>query len=87
MEQVQLSDLLNKLENIEKQLVDLKKEVNENEQLLIELLKTNNKQTKHIYEATIKDKSSEQQAKDFLMNVVANIAGNTIATPTLLNIK
>lgn len=82
-----LLEITNQLKNIEDELKNLKIEVNENETLLISLLKLNNKHTEHIYNASIKDKSSEQQLKDFSLNVLANIAGNSIKSPILINLE
>ena len=88
MEQVQsLKLILNELKEIREEYKQLHQELKENQEILIELLKINNKHTKEVYNATIKDKSPEQQAKDFLLNVAANLAGNAVAVPTILNMK
>lgn len=81
------TEIINLLSDIKKQLDLLKDEVNQNEKFLIELLTINNKETNHIYKATIKDKSTEQQAKDFLLNLAANIAGNAVSVPQIINLK
>lgn len=81
------SEIMEMLNNISNDINVLKKEINENESLLLELLKANNDHTKKIYEATVEDKSTSQQLKDFGMNVLANIAGNAISTPTIINLK
>lgn len=79
--------ILEELKEIRKEYNKLHEELKENQELLIQLLKMNNSHTKHIYEATIKDKSAEQQLKDFAMNIAANIAGNAVCVPTLINLK
>lgn len=87
MEQVDYLKILQELSDIREEYKMLHQELKENQKLLIELLSINNKHTKHIYEATVKDKSPEQQAKDFLLNVAANLAGNAVSVPTLINMK
>lgn len=83
----QINDLKNELIEIRKEYNELHAELKRNQELLIELLKTNNNHTKKVYEATVKDKSAEQQTKDFLMNVAANLVGNTIGVPNIINVK
>lgn len=78
-------DLLNEIKSLREDLTKLIRETNENEQLLLELLKKNNHDTERIQKAIIEDKSTEQQAKDFLLNIAANIAGNAIRTPVVID--
>ena len=88
METIQyLNEIQNELKDIREEYNKLHAELKENQELLIELLRINNKHTKQVYEATIKDKSPEQQAKDFLLNVAANLAGNAVSVPTIINMK
>lgn len=87
METIEYQDVINKLNLILTEINTLKNEVNQNESLLIKLLEVNNKHTKKIYDVTIQDKSSEQQLKDFGMNILANIAGNAVTVPQLINFK
>lgn len=88
MEVIQyLEEIRNDMNDIRKEYKELHEILQKNQQMLIELLQTNNSHTKQIYNATIKDKSAEQQTKDFLLNVAANLVGSSIATPTLVNLK
>ena len=88
METIQfLNEIQNELKDIRAEYNKLHALLKETQELLIELLRINNKHTKQFYEATIKDKSPEQQAKDFLLNVAANLAGNAVSVPTIINMK
>lgn len=87
MDQPTLSELLNEIHSLKADLTNIVNEVNENEKLLLELLKKNNNDTEKIHRAIIEDKSMEQQTKDFLLNVAANLAGNAIRTPVIIDIS
>lgn len=54
---------------------------------LLDLLKDNNNKTDKIHSYVEVELSTSQQLKDFGFNVLANIAGNAIATPTIINLK
>lgn len=85
MEQVTSSEILNEIKLLRSEITQVIREINENEKLLLDLLKKNNHDTEFIQKAIVEDKSAEQQTKDFLINVAANLVGNTIKTPTLFN--
>lgn len=87
MEQTEYLELLKEIQDIRQEYNSLHAQLRENQELLIQLLKINNNKTDTIYDVTIKDKSTEQQLKDFGMNVLANIAGNAINTPTIIKLK
>lgn len=84
MEEVNYSIIIDKLEFIINELTILKKEVNENESLILNLIKKNNDQTDYLYKTTIVDKSSKQQGKDFMFNVLANITADLIEMPKII---
>lgn len=80
-------DLLNEIKSLREDLTKVISEVNENEKLLLELLRKNNHDTEKIHKAIVEDKSAEQQTKDFLLNIAANIAGNAIKTPVVVDVS
>ena len=71
---------------IEQLIEDLKVNTEINKELML-LLKTNNGHTKDIYDYVSVQLSPSQQAKDFLINVGANLVGNSITVPTIVNGK
>lgn len=54
---------------------------------LLELLEKNNIQTKDIHDYITVELSTEQQLKDFGLNIAANLLGNTVSVPTIINLK
>ncbi|MEG1311738.1 MAG: hypothetical protein RSD47_07000 [Romboutsia sp.] len=67
---------------INNKLIDM---LDENTNIEKELLE-NNKETYKIKDYTDVQLSTEQQWKSFGLNILANVAGNTIKTPTFLNL-
>lgn len=69
------------------ELMDAIKENTEINKELLKLLKQNNLHTKAVYDFVEVSLSPEQQTKDFLLNVGANLLGNSITVPTLVNLN
>lgn len=54
---------------------------------LLKLLKQNNIHTKEIYEYTTVQLSTEQQIKDFGINIAANLIGNSVTMPNIIDLQ
>ena len=91
------SELLKRIEVLEKDLSEntrinetlmtlLTENTKQNRELL-ELLRQNNKHTSDIHDYITVQLSPEQQVKNFLLNVGANLAGNTITVPNIVNLN
>ncbi len=70
-------------------LITLMEKLDENTQIereLLELLKQNNADTAKISDYVSVELTTEQQIKGFLINVGANIVGNSVRTPQIINL-
>lgn len=54
---------------------------------LLELLRVNNKHTDEVWKYVNIELSTEQQWKNFGANIAANLIGNSIAVPTIIDTR
>lgn len=88
--QKRILDLEKKLDEntaINKQLISLVQSNTDYNRQLLELLKLNNSHTKDIHDYITVELSTEQQLKDFGLNIAANLIGNTVDMPTVINLS
>lgn len=69
------------------ELMEALKENTELTKQLLELLKINNKKTIELHESVMAELTPEAQLKAFGYNTLANVIGNTVAVPTIINFK
>lgn len=84
---LQLQSELQKNTLINEELRMLIKDTKELNKEMSIMLKENNHQTKAVYDYVQVQLSPEQELRDFLINTGANLVGNAIAVPTLINLK
>lgn len=83
---LEMKELVKENNKINNELIDLIKENTDISNELAEMLKKNINETELIKGELEASLTPEQMAKDFGLNVLANIAGNAIKVPTFLNI-
>lgn len=54
---------------------------------VLEKLNRVEKKLDHLYEHYERNHSSESDVRDFAINTLANIVGNAISTPTIINLN